>query len=47
MEVRLLVSEFTDIVSRLNPGSHTIIIRDANGCSDAETITIDEPLVAT
>jgi hypothetical protein len=31
----------------LNSGSHTIIIQDANGCTDAETIIIDEPLVAT
>lgn len=35
------------IVSGLNSGSHTIIIRDANGCTDTETILIDEPLVAT
>ena len=46
-------STFTSIaglshtVSGLNSGSHTIIIRDANGCTDTETILIDEPLVAT
>lgn len=46
-------STFTSIaglshtVSGLNSGSHTIIIRDANGCTDTETIIIDEPLVAT
>jgi hypothetical protein len=34
------------IVSGLNSGSHTIIIQ-ANGCTDTETIIIDEPLVAT
>ncbi|MCZ8229980.1 SprB repeat-containing protein, partial [Flavobacterium sp.] len=34
-------------VTGLNSGLHTIIIKDANGCTDTETITIDEPLVAT
>lgn len=34
-------------VSGLNSGLHTIIIRDANGCTDTESITIDEPLVTT
>ncbi len=35
------------IVSGLNSGSHTIIVRDVNGCTDDETIIIDEPLVTT
>ncbi|SHG56134.1 gliding motility-associated C-terminal domain-containing protein [Flavobacterium micromati] len=35
------------IVPGLNSGSHTISIRDTNGCTDTETIIIDEPLVAT
>ncbi|WP_281238319.1 T9SS type B sorting domain-containing protein [Flavobacterium praedii] len=34
-------------VTGLNSGLHTIIIKDANGCTDTKTITIDEPLVAT
>ncbi|WP_165688827.1 T9SS type B sorting domain-containing protein [Flavobacterium sp. A45] len=34
-------------VTGLNSGLHTIIIKDANGCTYTETITIDVPLVAT
>ncbi len=34
-------------VTGLNSGPHTIIIKDANGCTDTETITIAAPLVAT
>ncbi|MFV8351881.1 T9SS type B sorting domain-containing protein [Flavobacterium sp. XS2P14] len=41
------ISGLPNIVSGLNSGSHTIIIKDANGCTDSETINIDEPLIAT
>ncbi|MFV8357692.1 hypothetical protein ACNQGB_16085, partial [Flavobacterium sp. XS1P32] len=41
------ISGLPRIVSGLNSGSHTIIIKDANGCIDSETINIDEPLIAT
>ncbi|NRS87943.1 gliding motility-associated-like protein [Flavobacterium sp. 7E] len=35
------------LLTGLNSGSHTIIIKDANGCMDTETIVIDTPLIAT
>jgi len=46
-------STFTSIVglpytvTGLNSGPHIIAIKDANGCTDTKSITIDKPLVAT
>lgn len=35
------------VYTGLNSGSHTVVIRDANGCIDTETIIINPPLSGT
>ena len=41
------LSSATFTLSGLNSGSHTIIVRDKNGCTDSETINIFAPLTAS
>ncbi|MBF4473786.1 hypothetical protein IRZ80_20580, partial [Flavobacterium sp. HJJ] len=41
------IAGLSHTVTGLNSGSHTIKIKDANGCIDSKTIIIDAPLVAT
>ena len=35
------------LVCNLNSGLHTIIVKDANGCSSTQTITLNDPLSGT
>ncbi|REG98843.1 SprB-like repeat protein, partial [Flavobacterium aquicola] len=41
------VGAWPHTVTGLNSGSHTIVVKDANGCIDTESIIIDKPLTAT
>lgn len=42
-------NSYTDsfTISGLNSGTHMVIIKDANGCTDTQTITINPPLIGT
>ena len=38
---------FSFVISGLNSGSHTVSIKDANGCIDTKTIVINPPIVGS
>lgn len=40
-------ASFSFVLSGLNSGSHTVIVRDANGCSYTETLVINPPIISS